>query len=89
MNGWITHLLPDTSRSLAGDYSLPQIPRNEESDSTHRLNLAKLNPNTILYLLPTRETNRPRDSPTLNISSPNTSTSSSESAEEGDVDEYS
>jgi hypothetical protein len=40
----------------------PQIPRNEKLHRLRRLNLAVLNPTTILPTLTARETNLPRDS---------------------------
>jgi hypothetical protein len=44
---------------------LPQKPQNEKAHRLRRLNLAVLNPPTILPLLPARETNLPHDSPVL------------------------
>jgi hypothetical protein len=45
--------------------STPQIPQNEKPHRLRRLNLAVLNPTTILPTLTARETNLPRDSPAL------------------------
>ena len=61
----------------------PQIPQNEKLHRLRRLNLAVLNPITILPTLTARETNLPRDSPALS-DNPTTTLNTSNLAKEED-----
>lgn len=79
----LTHLLLDSSRLLASASCSQQIPQNEKPHRLRRLNLAVLNPTTILPTLTARETNLPRDSPTLS-DNPTTTLNTSNLAKEED-----
>jgi hypothetical protein len=71
-------------KSVASTNYSPQIPQNEKPHRLRRLNLAILNPRTILPLVSARETNLPRDSPTILSDNPTTTLNTSDLAKEED-----